>query len=123
MSESINKRTDELTAVPGNKQKKGGSLKDRANSLPSNPMKASDVWDINQNAVKPPVKPELKKSSITVTGSTRIVLNALVMLDKAETIDDLVANVFGDYVNNELTANEKQEFDMIIERLRGKLNK
>lgn len=123
MSESINKRTDELTAAPRNKLKKGGSLKDRANSQPSNPMKASDVWDINQNSVKPPMKPELKKSSITVTGSTRIVLNALVMLDKAETIDDLVANVFSDYVDNELTANEKQEFDMIIERLRGKLNK
>lgn len=123
MSESINKRTDELTAAPGSKLKKGGGLKDRAKLQPSNPMKASDVWDTTQNSVKPPVKPELKKSSITVTGSTRIMLNALVMLDKAETIDDLVANVFGDYVNNELTANEKQEFDMIIERLRGKLNK
>lgn len=120
MSESTDKITPDAQKNAGRKPRKGGFLNQAVTSAPAAPTSFSSLAAPTPQKV---VTPEMKKSSITVTGSTRIMLNALVMLDKAETIDDLVANVVGDYVNSELTNDEKLQYDMIIERLRAKLNK
>lgn len=125
MSDSLNNPTPEQSDDAkkeeiAKKPKRGGFLSQGVTATPAAPTSF-----VNMAAPSPKkvVTPEMKKSSITVTGSTRIMLNALVMLDKAETIDDLVSNVVGDYVNSELTDAEKQQYDMLVERLRAKINK
>ncbi|WP_413783016.1 DUF5388 domain-containing protein, partial [Planococcus halocryophilus] len=52
--------------------------------------------------------------------STRNKLNALVSLNKADTIDDLIEIMFDEYFSVHVTKDEKKQFDMVMDLYKSK---
>ena len=73
----------------------------------------------NYSPKKEPM-PEKQITSVRVSKSTRYDLNALVSLNKADTIDDLIAVIVEEYLDLHVTKNEKMQFDIVRELLRVK---
>ncbi|WP_361920328.1 DUF5388 domain-containing protein [Streptomyces sp. NPDC046876] len=55
-----------------------------------------------------------------VKKSTRNKLNALVSLNKADTIDDLIEIMFDEYFSVHVTKDEKKQFDMVMDLYKSK---
>lgn len=64
--------------------------------------------------------PNNKPSSVRVKKTTRDRLNALVSLNKAETVDDLLDIMIEEYVSTHVTKDEKKQLDIIIELYRSR---
>lgn len=64
--------------------------------------------------------PKNKPSSVRVKKTTRDRLNALVSLNKAETVDDLLDIMIEEYVSAHVTKDEKKQLDIIIELYRSR---
>lgn len=64
--------------------------------------------------------PKNKPSSVRVKKSTRDKLNALVSINKADTVDDLIDIMIEEYVSAHITKDEKKQLDIIIELYRSR---
>lgn len=53
-------------------------------------------------------------TSVRVTKETRSRLNALIQLGRAENVDDLIDAIVDDYIEMQLTPNEKKTFDILV---------
>lgn len=62
-----------------------------------------------------------KVSSVRVMTYTRHMLNALVILHKAESVDELIDIMLAEYLDTHLTREEKKEFNIVMELYRKKL--
>ncbi|OHX51647.1 DUF5388 domain-containing protein [Planococcus faecalis] len=92
---------------------------------PTAPFKLDDVEPVVQVepekiVKKKPTSSEKKESSVRVKKSTRNKLNALVSLNKADTIDDLIEIMFDEYFSVHVTKDEKKQFDMIMDLYKSK---
>lgn len=64
--------------------------------------------------------PKNKPSSVRVKKNTRDRLNALVSINKAETVDDLLDIMIEEYVSVHITKDEKKQLDIILELYRSR---
>lgn len=79
------------------------------------------VTESAQNTeTKKTVSSERKATSVRVRKSTRNKLNALVSLNKADTIDDLLDIMIDEYMSTNLLKDEKKQFDLILELYKSK---
>ncbi|MDJ0332996.1 DUF5388 domain-containing protein [Planococcus sp. S3-L1] len=92
---------------------------------PTTPFKLDDVEPVVQAepekiVKKKTISSEKKESSVRVKKSTRNKLNALVSLNKADTIDDLIEIMFDEYFSVHVTKDEKKQFDMVMDLYKSK---
>lgn len=71
-------------------------------------------------AAKPQRTADQKVTSVRVLKGTQQKLNALVSLNKADTIDELINNFLGEYLDTHLTKDEKKQYDLILQLYRQK---
>lgn len=102
------------------------NLSDRGPKIePTIPFKLEEVEPVVQTEFEKRVKKkeassEKKESSVRVKKSTRNKLNALVSLNKADTIDDLIEIMFDEYFSVHVTKDEKKQFDMVMDLYKSK---
>lgn len=79
------------------------------------------VSEVPKQPTKNKEKPlERKASSVRVRKSTRDKLNALVSLNKADTIDELIEIMIEEYFSAHVTKEEKKQFDLVMELYRSR---
>ena len=87
------------------------------NIIPKNQFDLTDIQTsttIKKNTNKD--SSSLKKdTSVRVKRSTRNKLNALVSLNKADTIDELIDIMIDEYMTANILKDEKKQFDLIME--------
>lgn len=66
------------------------------------------------------ILPEKKVTSVRVKKSTRDKLNALVSLNKADTIDELLEIMIDEYLSANILKDEKKQYDMVLELYKSK---
>lgn len=111
-----------------NKNSKKKLLERGPNIAPTNQFKLESVEQIEPAVTEPTQSAEIKKAvsserkatSVRVRKSTRNKLNALVSLNKAETIDDLLDIMIDEYLSANLLKDEKKQFDLILELYKSK---
>lgn len=64
--------------------------------------------------------PEKKVTSVRVKKSTRDKLNALVSLNKADTIDELLEIMIDEYLSANILKDEKKQFDIVMNLYKSK---
>lgn len=113
-----------LSRKPNAKPAETFSLED----LKEEPKKVEEAKQPKQPTEKPviekaaPKKSTTKKkrkinediTSVRVTKETRSRLNALIQLGRAENVDDLIDAIVDDYIEMQLTPNEKKTFDILV---------
>lgn len=113
-----------LSRKPNAKPAETFSLED----LKEEPKKVEEAKQPKQQTEEPviekvaPKKPTTKKkrkinediTSVRVTKETRSRLNALIQLGRAENVDDLIDAIVDDYIEMQLTPNEKKTFDILV---------
>jgi predicted DNA-binding protein len=92
---------------------------------PANTFKIDDVEPVVEELPKKPEKkkevvPEKKATSVRVKKSTRDRLNALVSLNKADTIDELIEIMIDEYFSVHVTKDEKKQYDIVMELYKSK---
>lgn len=108
-----------------NKNSKKKLLERGPQISPANQFKLNDVEPVIQEPEKKTVRkqetpPEKKVTSVRVRKSTRDKLNALVSLNKAETIDELIEIMIDEYLSSHITKDEKKQFDIVINLYKSK---
>lgn len=113
-----------LSRKPNAKPEETFSLED----LDEKPKKVEEAKQPKQPTEEPviekatPKKSTTKKkrkinediTSVRVTKETRSRLNALIQLGRAENVDDLIDAIVDDYIEMQLTPNEKKTFDILV---------
>lgn len=69
---------------------------------------------------KKELQTEKKVTTVRVKKSTRHKLNALVSINKADNVDELIELLLNEYTDNNLLKEEKRQFDMIVDLYRSK---
>lgn len=92
---------------------------------PSTSFKLDDVEPVAQevpqkSSKKNEVVSEKKATSVRVKRSTRNKLNALVSLNKADTIDELIEIMIDEYASVHVTKDEKKQFDIVMDLYKSK---
>lgn len=108
-----------------NKNSKKKLLERGPQISPSTSFKLNDVEEAAQESPKKPVAkkeapPEKKVTSVRVRKSTRDKLNALVSLNKADTIDELIEIMIDEYSSVHITKDEKKQFDIVMDLYKSK---
>lgn len=108
-----------------NKSPKKKILERGPQITPSTSFKLEDVEPTVQEVPAKPAKKkevptEKKETSVRVKKSTRNKLNALVSLNKAETIDELIEIMFDEYFSVHVTKDEKKQFDIVMDLYKSK---
>lgn len=68
------------------------------------------------------IKNDKKITSVRVRKSTQKQLNALVNINKADSVDQLIEIMLDEYKSNNLVKEEKKQFDLIMDLLNSKDN-
>ena len=76
---------------------------------------------VQSSNIKKAASSERKATSVRVRVSTRSKLNALVSLNKADTIDELLDIMIEEYMSTNLLKDEKKQFELILELYKSKL--
>ncbi|MFB5089513.1 hypothetical protein PGC35_20400 [Psychrobacillus sp. PGGUH221] len=79
----------------------------------------STITKVNENTNKI-IKSDKKITSVRVRKSTQKQLNALVNLNKADSVDQLIEIMLDEYKSNNLLKEEKKQFDLIMDLLNSK---
>lgn len=66
------------------------------------------------------IKNDKKITSVRVRKSTQKQLNALVNINKADSVDQLIEIMLDEYKSNNLVKEEKKQFDLIMDLLNSK---
>lgn len=111
-----------------NKNPKKKLLDRGPNISPTSQFKLESVEQTEPVVTEPAQSSEIKKAasserkatSVRVRKSTRNKLNALVSLNKAETIDDLLDIMIEEYMSANLLKDEKKQFELILELYKSK---
>lgn len=108
-----------------NKTPKKKILERGPHITPTTSFKLDDVETAVQEVPEKPLKKkeassEKKETSVRVKKSTRNKLNALVSLNKADTIDELIEIMFDEYFSVHVTKDEKKQFDMVMDLYKSK---
>lgn len=89
---------------------------------PSNQFKLDETTpdqvvsqEARNNERKKALQAEKKITTVRVKRSTQHKLNALVSINKAETVDELIEIMIDEYMSNNITKEEKRQFDMVID--------
>lgn len=111
-----------------NKNSKKKLLERGPQISPANQFKLEAV-EQNESLINEPTKKvetkkvvstEKKVTSVRVKKSTRDKLNALVSLNKADTIDELLEIMIDEYLSANILKDEKKQFDMVVELYKSK---
>ena len=94
------------------------------------PAQEFTLTDVEEPETKEDTTPKLEKvqkknttqsiTSVRVTKATRNKLNALVQLDRAERVDVLIDILIDEYVDTNITKDEKKTYDIILQVLNNK---
>lgn len=110
-----------------NKSKKKGNLNERGPAIvPVDSFTMDDLAPkkdkklLRKSDTQKAAQLEKKVTSVRVKKSTRDKLNALVNLNKADTIDELIENMINEYLETNIMKDEKKQYDMIVELFRNK---
>ena len=108
-----------------NKSSKKKLLERGPQITPSTSFKLDEVESTVTELPKQPVKkkevpPEKKVTSVRVKKSTRDKLNALVSLNKADTIDELIEIMIDEYSSVHITKDEKKQFEIVMNLYKSK---
>lgn len=109
-----------------NKNSKKKLLERGPQISPANTFKIEDVKPAVEEARPPEIEkkkektPEKKVTSVRVKKSTRDRLNALVSLNKAENIDEMIEIMIDEYFSVHVTKDEKKQFDIVMDLYKSK---
>lgn len=108
-----------------NKNSKKKLLERGPQITPSTSFKLDEVESTVTEISKQPgkkkvVPPEKKVTSVRVKKSTRDKLNALVSLNKADTIDELIEIMIEEYSSVHITKDEKKQFEIVMDLYKSK---
>lgn len=79
------------------------------------PEKKFDLNDIQPTKKPRERTPVVKDTTVRVKRSTRNKLNALVSLNKADTIDELIEILIDEYMSANILKDEKKHYDLILD--------
>lgn len=79
------------------------------------PVEVVDSKEKQSNELKKALQAEKKITTVRVKRSTQHKLNALVSINKAESVDELIEIMIDEYMSSNITKEEKRQFDMVME--------